>query len=317
MSILRICLFGRPRVYYESNPDEIKLTHCTLALLAYLLLYRHRTHPRDILSALFWGDQPQEKARNCLNTAIWRLRSSLESNGAPIDSYIISKQPGEVGFNLNNPYWLDVAAFEHQIGAALADPKTELVSLEQCLALYTGDLLEGFYEDWAIREREHQRQKYLGALGILMETAFNNGNYAKSLEFASKILAQDPLREEVHRHMMRAYVANGQRALAARQYETCRAILAAELGIEPMQETQALYESLIGPARLPPRLNERRGKSRRSRAAPGRSVLAHENIQPDLDKALAELEQARLAFDDARASLLAAMAYVEHLAKDE
>jgi len=312
--MLRIYLFGRPRIYQEPNPDEIKLTRVTQSLLAYLLLFRHRTHPRDILSAVFWGDQPQEKARNCLNTAIWRLRSSLELNGASSNPYILSTQAGEVGFNLTSPFWLDVEVFDHQVGAALATPQTEPVTLEQYLALYSGDLLESYYDDWAIREREYQRQLYLRGLSLLMETSFSLGDYAKSLEFGGKILAQDPLREEVHRHLMRTYVASGQRTLAARQYEICRAILAAELGIEPMEETKTLYESLIGTSRLPAGSSSPRGKThRKSTVGPA----MHSNGQVELDEALAQLEQVRLAFDEARARLLLAMARVERLAQDE
>jgi DNA-binding SARP family transcriptional activator len=45
--------------------------------------------------------------------------------------------------------------------------------------------------------------------------------------------------------MMRLYLESGQRALAARQYETCRLTLAKELGILPMEETQMLYEQIF------------------------------------------------------------------------
>ena len=44
---------------------------------------------------------------------------------------------------------------------------------------------------------------------------------------------------------MRAYAAAGERALALRQYHACRATLRAELGVEPSEETAALYRSLL------------------------------------------------------------------------
>jgi DNA-binding SARP family transcriptional activator len=58
------------------------------ALLAYLLLFRHRLHVRDLLAGLFWGDNGQEKARNCLNTALWRLWRILEPEGISAGAYI-------------------------------------------------------------------------------------------------------------------------------------------------------------------------------------------------------------------------------------
>jgi hypothetical protein len=43
---------------------------------------------------------------------------------------------------------------------------------------------------------------------------------------------------------MRLYVLIGDRALALRQYTTCRELLARELGVAPMPETEALARLL-------------------------------------------------------------------------
>jgi predicted ATPase/uncharacterized protein HemY len=43
---------------------------------------------------------------------------------------------------------------------------------------------------------------------------------------------------------MRVLALGGQRSAALRQYETCRRILEAELGVEPMEETTTLYEQI-------------------------------------------------------------------------
>ena len=45
--------------------------------------------------------------------------------------------------------------------------------------------------------------------------------------------------------MMRLYLASGQRAQALRQYETCRAIIAEELGVPPMEETRRVHEQAL------------------------------------------------------------------------
>lgn len=70
------------------------------------------------------------------------------------------------------------------------------------------------------------------------------GVFEKSLTYGQQILNDDPLREEIHREMMRIYLKSGQRALAMRQYEICTKVLADELGIPPMEETQSLYAEL-------------------------------------------------------------------------
>jgi DNA-binding SARP family transcriptional activator len=43
---------------------------------------------------------------------------------------------------------------------------------------------------------------------------------------------------------MRVLALNGQRSAAMAQYETCRRILTREMGVEPTQETMALYERI-------------------------------------------------------------------------
>lgn len=70
--------------------------------------------------------------------------------------------------------------------------------------------------------------------------------YEKGIACGQKILKIDGLREEVHRHLMRLYVAHGERTLAIRQYEVCGRLLQEELGVLPMLETQAVYQEVMG-----------------------------------------------------------------------
>ena len=95
-----------------------------------------------------------------------------------------------------------------------------------------------------MRERERLRSLYLNTLAHLMRFYQQQEVYDKGLRYGLKILDIDPLREEVHRDLMRLYVANGQRPLAIRQYQMCCNLLAEELGITAMEETQLLYAQI-------------------------------------------------------------------------
>jgi DNA-binding SARP family transcriptional activator len=257
MGNLQIRLFGRVQISHDNWKSEVNITRVIQGLLAYLLLQRHRTHTRDGLASLFWGEHNQEKARGCLNTTLWRLRAVLEPDGIPPGTYLRSNHFGEVGFNPESRYWLDVDIFENQINKVLSTPlqvvkKTEIEKLRKVIQLYRGDLLEGFYDDWALRERERVRFLYLNSLAYLMRYEKSNGLYENSLIYGRQILELDPLREEIHREMMRLYMQNQQRTLAVRQYKTCREILKAELDIEPMAETQILYNQIMVPKKPQP-----------------------------------------------------------------
>jgi DNA-binding SARP family transcriptional activator len=250
MGNLQIGLFGNVRVSHDDWNTEIPLTRENQGLLAYLLLQRRKVHSREVLADLFWGEHSQERARGSLNTALWKLKKALEPMGIPAGTYLKKSDLGDVGFNKDSQYWLDVEIFEEGLNRILIRPfqtieASHLVELETLLRLYKGDLLEGFYKDWALQERERLRTLYLKSLIYLLQYHKFYGEYEKAIAYGQQVLILDPLREEIHRELMRLYVENGQRTLAVRQYEVCRATLAKEMDITPMEDTQRLYTQII------------------------------------------------------------------------
>lgn len=250
MSILEIKLFGQVQLSHNHWKTKVNTTRVIQGFLAYLLLQRHRTHSRDGLAYLFWGDQNEDKARGCLNTTLWRLRTILEPTGIAQGTYLIRDPSGNIGFNRDSQYWLDIADFENEINRILRIPyqsieEDQIKRLESVMQLYKGDLLEGFYEDWILREREKFRTLYLNSLAYLMSYDKMHGGYEKALAYGHQILEIDPLREEIHREIIRLHLENRQRAFAVRQYKTCCEVLQTELDIQPMEETQALYQQIV------------------------------------------------------------------------
>jgi DNA-binding SARP family transcriptional activator len=323
--MLQVFLFGSVKIYFDENREEIKLTPVVQNLLAYLMLQRHRTLPRELLAGVFWGDFDQGRARSCLNTTLWRLRRCLEpqslgngrngnsdhSNGngnghnsrgqtADVEGgYIVTTPSGEIGVNAQSRYWLDVAVFEDHINRILVNPpgradETQIGELEYALSLYTGELLEGVYEDWALREREHQRRQYLNSLDYLMRYYHACGQCERSLDYGLKILGQDPLREEIHREVMRLYLETGRRTLAIRQYEICQVALAEELGIPPMEETQELYRKTIEEGQP--------------------SQVPWDEVQAaDLNRTLYQLQKAARSLAQAQQEMQQTLAYIQKL----
>jgi DNA-binding SARP family transcriptional activator len=302
MSMLRVTLFGGVGIAHGDQAPETNATPSVRALLAYLLLFRHRYHHREALIGLFWGDYRQDRARGCLNTALWRLRQVLEPAGVPKGTYIVTTTAGEVGFSRTSRFWLDTAEFEDKTAGWLKSSMTSagpegVADLEAALSLYTGDLLEGFYDDWVLRERERLRCLYLRGLAYLMRCYGERAMHEEAAACGLQILRLDPLRESVHRELMRSYLKTGRRALAVRQYEMCRDILAAELGIPPMEETQALFAEALS--------------SGRAGARP-----AAEQDASSLIEVLADLRGALRVMDQARDQLRRAAQIIESRAGD-
>ena len=202
---------------------------------------------------VFWVDHSPDRARSSLTTALWRLRQLLEPHDVRPGTYLSARNTGEVGFNWDSNHSLDTASFEQHIYPLLRKPVSDLGEddireIEGVLTLYRGELLEGMYEDWALRERERFRSLHLNCLTRLMECYAGRRNFEQSIALAHEILRRDPVREEIHRALMRIYLESGQRTLAMRQYVRCRELLDQELGVSPLEETQLLYQQIIAPS---------------------------------------------------------------------
>jgi DNA-binding SARP family transcriptional activator len=278
-------------------------SHRVRNLFSYLLLNRERAHPREYLAGLFWAEMDESRARHCLNTTLWRLQIALgqqESSSAPhlcVDSQTI-------GFNTASDFQLDVADFESHCAwaerAGSQAPERQAELYRQAVSLYRADLLLDCYEDWCLLERERLRVLYLRALGQLLAYHAAHQEYDAAIDFGLRILACDPLREEVHRDLIRLYVDANQPAAALRQYHACEHILSRELGVDPMPETQALLSELIG-QNAPVRVAARVAPSSTS-VNPGEqfvSALAHlDEVAGALERAWTQLRETTAMVQD-------------------
>lgn len=204
--------------------------------LAFLLLHPAERHPRSRLAFLIAPDVPERKARRLLSRALWDLRRTL-----PLD--LLTTEGDTIVVRSEPRIWVDVSRFEELTRPyEKRRPRTDddIKDLQRAVALYRGDLLEDFYEDWVLGRRERLRETYLQALLSLSEWAKRNGRYYQALTFILKLLQTDPLQEAAHREAMRLYGLLDRPEAALQQYQTCRQILADEMGIEPDAETTAL-----------------------------------------------------------------------------
>jgi DNA-binding SARP family transcriptional activator len=218
-------------------------------ILKYLVAHRGRPIAKDILMDVFWRDADPEAARRNLHQAIYCLRQTLRL-GQPNFQHI---QFGNDCYLLNPEMdtWIDFEEFEKRIQAGrrleaagqLAEAVAEYGIAE---GLYQGDFLEeDLYEDWPRLQREHIRNMYLDIANCLSGYYVQQGEYTPAIALCQKVLAQDNCHEETHRRLMQCYLAQGQRHLAVRQYQTCVEALKEELDLTPSKETVALYQRII------------------------------------------------------------------------
>ena len=267
--------------------DLLPIAGSCRPILGYLLTHRRRRISRAELAETLWADHDGNHARRCLSTALWRLKKST-GIGAPLVTF---QGAEEVSFNWLAPAWVDCVAMELRVEPVLrvkpeALTPREIGRLQRGVRLYRGDYLVGIDHEWAWLERQRLRNLYLDGLYHLTLAYAAASDWPRVLECGRRLNRDEPLREDVHRLLMRAHAQTGNRALAIAQYQLCQDALRAELGVEPMPETQELHRALAAasetltepmvPSRAPPP-----AMSARQRVARVRRVLGLSQRQLD------------------------------------
>jgi tetratricopeptide (TPR) repeat protein len=154
-----------------------------------------------------------------------------------------------IQLNSHTRLWLDAAVLEQSFQQVQDLPGSQLdpaaaQTLQAVIDHYQGDLLESCYADWCLLERERYRHMYLAILDKLMAYCEVSQQYAAGISYGEIALRYDRARERTHRRLMRLFHFSGYRTEALRQYARCVRALAEELGVEPTQQTQQLYEQI-------------------------------------------------------------------------
>jgi DNA-binding SARP family transcriptional activator len=247
--VLNVRLFGRFDASYDRQTLHQLESTKALELFCYLLVYRQRAHARDALAGLLWGDRPTPQAKRYLRKALWQVQNGWSFPQSDRLPPLLLAEPDWVRLNPETRLWLDAAEFEGAHDRVQGVPGRDLTpklagSLEQAVELYTGDLLEGWYQDWCLFERQRLQHAYLGMLDKLMGYCEANDECEKGLVYGNLILRYDRARERTHQRLMRLHYQNRDRTAALRQYQQCAAALHEELSVRPSRRTTALHQQI-------------------------------------------------------------------------
>lgn len=244
MSRLALYLLGTP--YVMQADEEVKGFRSIKArALLFYIAVSGQPESRTKLAGLLWSDLPEDNANANLRKTLTNLRKMAGPHLA------ITRE--SVAVDQTNPPWLDVQKFEAALDSG--DP----IELETAVDLYRGDFLDGFYvrdspefETWLLTKRYQLRERLLAAIKRLAEYEASQENFRTATNHARRLLALEPLREDIHRLLMILFARSGQRAQALTQYEVCVDILAQELEVEPGEETVALFRKIRDGTFVPP-----------------------------------------------------------------
>uniref|UniRef100_A0A540VF23 AAA family ATPase n=1 Tax=Litorilinea aerophila TaxID=1204385 RepID=A0A540VF23_9CHLR len=257
--MISIQLFGTPQILWHGRP--LVLRRRKSRALLYYVAAQVEPVPRDRLLALLWPDHPAATARHNLRSTIHSVRRATHQ-ALVVDGDTLA---------LAEECQVDIRTFVQVLTAADAS----LDTLTAALARYRGDFLSDFhlpdapdFDDWAALERERLRRLAIRGYSRVSQLHEAQGDYCAALSALERALRLDPFQEDLQRSCLRLLYLAGDRAGAIRRFEEFSRLLAEEMGVPPMAETQALYDAIITDQALP----EESGRS--APPTPGQTTAA-------------------------------------------
>ena len=191
--------------------------------LLVLVALRRRRVERCWAAGTLWPIAAEERAAGNLRTALWRLRR------AGIDVLVADKW----SLTLSTDVLVDLHLMDER-ATRLIDGRDEHGDLAITSSWADAlDFLPGWYDDWALMERERVRQRVLHALEALSGKLASIGRFADAVDAAILAVSAEPLRESAQRALIVAHVAEGNLVEAYRCYRSYCDLLHRELGVAP------------------------------------------------------------------------------------
>jgi two-component SAPR family response regulator len=207
-------------------------------------MIHHRSRPmtRDAILDQLWPEAGPEHSITLLHTNLYQLRKALKA--------VLGEQ--STIKHISGQYRLDPAllacdfvCFEELLQLIPGELReAEISRLEDAVALYRGEYMEGLDYPWVEADRERLNRLYQAALDRLAELYSKSGEYLRAASCLRTILRSNPLLEEIHSRLMTLYACMGDRMAVIQQYETLTQLLEDELGIDPSPATRELYYKL-------------------------------------------------------------------------
>ncbi len=236
--MLEVRLLGQFEIKLNGQTIELHARPAQ-SLLAYLMLNVDKTHRRENLAGLLWPDFEETKARNNLRQMLWQLRKAIG------ETYFLADKIS-IAFNPEIDYQLDVDVLQQDTDLPLTTER-----LVECVSVYKGKLLPGFYDDWVLLEQERLQMVFETQIQRLIDQLISEAQWQAVREWAEQWLAQGQTPEPAYRALMQAYAGLGDQAGVATIFQRCVKALDEELGVAPSSETEQLFEALTSGESLP------------------------------------------------------------------
>ncbi len=205
-----------------------------------LALEVNRTVSTDRLIEGLWGERAPPSAHKLVQLYVSHLRKLLNA----CEAEIVTRGRGyELRLAADQ---VDAARFEQLIDAAARPNRFPNGEAREALSLWRGTpLADVADEPFANTEIRRLEQLRLHAAELAIGADLDAGRHGEVIDELEALVAEDPLREQLHAQRMLALYRCGRQAEALQTYREVRELLVEQIGVEPGPELRRLHEAIL------------------------------------------------------------------------
>ncbi len=217
------------------------------ALLADLVLNAGTIVSTARLIEDLWGNDPPPTAGHTVEAYISRIRRVLRDGSAR--EVLLTKPPGyllDVGRDRVDAFRFEELVEKGTAAAGRGDDSEASAALRRALGLWRGDALADVCEaPFARAAARRLADRRLLALERRIEFDLRLGLAQDLVAELEALAAAHPYHEPLHQQLMLALYRSGRQTDALAAFRRARALLVAELGIEPGPELRQLEQAIL------------------------------------------------------------------------
>lgn len=258
-SSLKLFAFGGLRLVLNGQdiPEKKWIRKNRKLLLCYLLISNNRALSKDKIIDVFYGNTPVESADNSFHQAVSNLRSALkqkENIKAEKTEAVTPERPDFILYedktlrlNPDYSYYTDLEDFDKLVSRSdsVKDDVKRIEFLLKAVTLYTGNVLEGYYDVWCENLRELYRNKFIRISEILLKELAAQNRTEEIIEHADKLNRADNLNIVSLKESIKAYVKLGKTNFAKNKIKKYITDYEKEIGTRPSQSEINALQKLI------------------------------------------------------------------------
>jgi SARP family transcriptional regulator, regulator of embCAB operon len=221
---------------WRSGSVQVGVPRASQRLVAFLALCGG-VADRAAVAGTLWPEATESHAYSNLRSALARLERTCRQ----------TLHTSKLELGLAEDVMVDLR-HSQALARRLLDPATKPQPSDLGSAAFSAlsaDLLPGWYDDWVQIEAEIWRQLRVHALEALALRLAAGGRWGEAANAAGVAVRADPLRESAHATLIKVHLAEGNQSEAVREFTRYRALLHAELGLEPTPQLCRLVQDLL------------------------------------------------------------------------